>query len=169
MRSLAVLAATLATSALFAQSSGPVVFEVVSIKAVTELRQTSGFRTLPDGSEVMSNIPVAGFVREASPVKVRDVVGLPEWATTERFDVTAKPPAGTTAEQRRVMWGAVFADRMKWAAHIEQREQTVYALVTARSDGRLGSGLKPSALDCTPRPKTPPEDGPAARFSDFGS
>src|SRR5260221_13220138 len=105
MRSPAVLAAALATSVLSAQSTAPAVFDVVSIKPVTELRQSSGFRTLPDGSEVMSNIPVAGFVREASPVKVRDVVGLPDWATTERFDVTVKPPAGKTPRQQRGMWG----------------------------------------------------------------
>jgi len=120
-----------------AQSPEPASFEVVSIKRVTEVRRGGGFRTLPDGSEVISNIPVSGFVREASPVKVRDVVGLPNWADTDRFDVTVKPRAGSTEKRRRVMWGTMFAERMKFAAHIEQRERTVYALAMARSDRPL--------------------------------
>jgi uncharacterized protein (TIGR03435 family) len=33
--------------------------------------------------------------------------------------------------------------------HTEQREQTVSALVMARSDGRLGPNLKPSTADCS--------------------
>jgi uncharacterized protein (TIGR03435 family) len=152
-----------------AQTPASAEFDVVSVKRVTEVRQGGGFRTLPDGSEVMTNMPVAGFVRRASPVKVREVFGLPEWANTERFDVTVKPPAGSTEEQRGNMWRALFADRMKMTAHIEPRERTVYALVTARSDGRPGSELKPSALDCRPRPETPPAPGAPVRFSEFKS
>ena len=56
-----------------------------------------------------------------------------------------------------MMWRAMFADRMKLVAHVEQREKDSYALVLARSDGRLGPELKPSTLDCTPNPNaTPP-------------
>jgi uncharacterized protein (TIGR03435 family) len=152
-----------------AQAPGRAEFDVVSIKRVDEVRQSSGFRTLPDGSEVLLNMVVAGFVRQASPIKVREVLGLPEWASTERFDVTVKPPTGTTEEQRRAMWGAMFADRMKLVAHMEQRERTVYALVTARSDHRLGPELKPSTLDCTPRPESPPAANAPVRFQDFKS
>src|SRR5215831_13798125 len=119
--SMSTLRPTL-TSLLFITASALLIaqaapeFDVVSIKRVTELRQTSGFRTLPDGSEVFANISVAGFVRQASPIKVREVINLPEWANTERFDVTVKGPAGATEEQRRAMWGALFADRMKLVA-----------------------------------------------------
>jgi uncharacterized protein (TIGR03435 family) len=90
--------------AVSAQTRAPARFDVVSIKRVTEIRSSSGFRTLPDGSDVMTNMTVAGFVRRASPVNVRDVFGLPEWAETERFDVTAKPPPGSTEDERKDMW-----------------------------------------------------------------
>jgi uncharacterized protein (TIGR03435 family) len=164
------LALTLSWVALVAQDApARVEFDVVSIKRVTELRQSSGFRTLPDGSEVLSNMTIAGFVRQASPLKVREALGLPEWANTERFDVTVKPPAGATEEQRRAMWGAMFADRMKLVAHIERRERTAYALVVARRDGRLGPELKPSTLDCTPRPQPPLAGDVPFRLQDFKS
>ena len=158
---LPFIAAAALAATTSAQTPASAEFDVVSIKHVTEVRQSSGFRTLPDGSEVMTNMPVAGFVRRASPVKVREVFGLPEWANTERFDVTVKPPAGSTEAQRTEMWRMLFADRMKMTAHVEQRERTVFALGTARSDGRPGPALKPSALDCRPRPETAAAGPPA--------
>ena len=107
----------------------PVEFDVVSIKHVDELRQSGGMRTLPDGTAMMMNQPLFSLVGAASPVPVtpRDIVGIPDWMMRERYDVTAKPPAGLTREQLRtmmpVMWRAMFADRMKLVAHIEQRER----------------------------------------------
>ena len=92
---------------------------------------------------------------------VREVVGLPDWATTERYDITAKPPAGSTPQQRSEMWRTFFAERMKLVAHVEERERDTFALVLARSDGRLGPQLKPSTLDCSPKPPgTPPAPPP---------
>ena len=46
------------------------------------------------------------------------------------------------------MLRAMLADRLKLAAHFEKREQQVYDLVVARSDGKLGSGLTPIDADC---------------------
>ena len=46
------------------------------------------------------------------------------------------------------MLRALLADRFKLAAHNESRELPIYALVKARSDGKLGPELRPSAVDC---------------------
>jgi uncharacterized protein (TIGR03435 family) len=135
-------------------------FDVVSIKRVNELRQSGGTRTLPDGTFRMMSGPIGSLLGLASPVPIfaRDIVGAPDWLWRELYDVTVKPPEGLTPEQRRemtpIMWRAMFADRMKLVAHIEQREKDAFALVLARSDGRLGPDLKPSTLDCTRDPNT---------------
>ena len=119
-------------------------------------------RILPDGTFMMTNLPLGDLVNLASPVPVtlRDVVGMPDWMMRERYDVTAKPPAGLTRDQLGpawpAMWHALFADRTKLVAHVEQREKEAYVLALARSDGRLGPGLKPSTLECTPRPDGAP-------------
>src|SRR6185437_3278712 len=76
----------------------------------------------------------------------------------------AKPPAGTPRDQIGAMWQTLFATRMKFAAHIEQRETSVFALVVARKDGKLGPELKKSTLDCgaqVGRPSGPPPAPPA--------
>jgi uncharacterized protein (TIGR03435 family) len=54
------------------------------------------------------------------------------------------------------MWRTLLADRMKLAAHYETREQASYDLVFARSDKRLGPGLKPASIDCSGGPSTAP-------------
>ena len=145
-------------------------FDVVSIKRVNELRQTGGMRILPDGTVMMMNGSIGSLVNAASPVPItpRDLVGGPDWLWRELYDVTVKPPEGLTREQRAemipMMWRAMFADRMKLVAHIEQREKDAFVLILARSDERLGPDLKPSTLDCTPRSDatapTPPPTGP---------
>jgi uncharacterized protein (TIGR03435 family) len=153
-----------------ADNSQPLAFEVVSIKRVAELRQGSISRTLPDGTFRMTNGELGPLINLASPVPLsfRDVVGMPDWMMRERYDVTAKPPSGLTVEELRAqtpaMWRAMFADRMKLVAHVEQRERDVYLLQLARRDGKLGPGLKASPLDCTPHPvvsEPPPQTFPS--------
>ena len=152
------------------EPTGPT-FDVVSIKRVNELRQTGGMRTLPDGTFMMMNQAIGTLLNQASPVPVnpRDIIGGPDWLWRDRYDVTVKPREGLTAAElaatRPMMWRAMFADRMKLVAHIEQHEKDAFALVLARSDGRLGPDLKPSTLDCTRGPNTtqpppPPPTGP---------
>jgi uncharacterized protein (TIGR03435 family) len=154
-------------SSAAAQPPTPLEFDVVSIKRVTEVRNSSSFGDRPDGSWVGSNLSIRGFVLQASPIRTREVVGLPDWALTDHYDVTVKGRTGLTDEQRRAMWRAMFDDRMKLAAHIEQRERDVYRLVVARADGRLGPQLTRSSLDCTPRPTAPPKPDAPTRPEDF--
>ncbi len=135
-------------------------FDVVSIKRSPPDAVGGRMQTLPDGTQIMANVRVSQFITAAAPVPVREVVGLPDWANSELYDVTAKPPADSTPAQRRQMWQLVFAERMKLVAHVEDRERDTFALVLARSDGRLGPQLKPSTLDCRPRPPGSPPPPP---------
>jgi uncharacterized protein (TIGR03435 family) len=154
-----------ASVALVAQDSPPrAEFDVVSIKPNTSGTRGGSSRTLPDGTQVLINQPIGALILATSPVQTREVIGVPDWVTFERYDVTLKPPSGAmTPTQRREMMQAMFADRMKLVAHIEQRERDVYSMVLAHTDGRLGPELKKSSLDCGPRPAgspPPPPSGP---------
>ena len=138
-----------------AAAQAPPAYEVVSIKRHATIEAAGGTRTLPDGTYIMTNQTIESMIRLAAPVPVREVIGMPDWVKYERYDVTAKPPAGATAAERAEMMRRMFADRMKLVAHVEQRERDTFALVLARSDGRLGPNLKPSTVDCSPRPVDP--------------
>jgi uncharacterized protein (TIGR03435 family) len=150
---------------LRAQPQSPIEFEVVSIRRHVEPSDSGGMRTPPDGTFTMTNSPMVSIIGTVSTERIllRNVVGAPEWLFAERYDLIAKPPQGATRDQYPQMWRAMFAERMKLAWHLEEREQTTFALVLARRDGRLGPQLRPSTLECGPPPASTPPAAPPTR------
>jgi uncharacterized protein (TIGR03435 family) len=131
-----------------APAAGPT-FDVVSIE---RSGGGVGFRLSerPDGGFNATNYPVANLIARAYPPAVPvDIVGLPSWTSSERYDVrtTATRP-NVTQEERKAMLRAMLAGRFKLAVHFEEREQPAFDLVLARSDGQLGPGMRPSEVDC---------------------
>jgi hypothetical protein len=93
-----LLAATRVGYGQQAQPGAAAQFDVVSIKRNMSAPEAGGrMRTLPDGTFRMTNHPISSIIRGASSVPVSEVVGLPRWAETERYDVIAKPPPGPRA------------------------------------------------------------------------
>jgi uncharacterized protein (TIGR03435 family) len=78
----------------------------------------------------------------------------PASTDTYRFNVDAKVPPGSTADQVKVMLRNLLAERFKLAFHYEKTETRAYALVVAKG------GLKPK--ETTPHlPLVLPEGGAA--------
>jgi bla regulator protein BlaR1 len=106
----------------------------------------------------MTSQPIRSIISSVStvPVSPRETVGLPDWASTDAYDIVAKPApdSNPTREQRAEMMRNMLIERLKVVSHIEEQERTTYALVVARSDGRLGPQLQKSTVDCT-RPSPP--------------
>ena len=104
---------------------------------------------LPDGIR-LSNLPVQDLIVQAYGLVLNDqIVGLPNWANSARFDIEAKVASGDiaafhklTLDQVRSMARPILADRFKFAGHEEKKVLPLYALVIARD----GSKLKPSTL-----------------------
>lgn len=158
------------TSASAAQTpSSPTpapVFEVVSVKRNTTESGDSSISQRPDGSLRMVNVSVRTILGRGYPGSTLDIIGLPDWASSERYDVAATPVAGRpnpSQDERREMVRAMLADRFKLAAHYETREQPAFNLVLARADGRLGPGLKPSGVDCAARAAARQAEAEAAK------
>jgi len=160
MRIAALIAPILLVAAgpSFTVAQGPT-FDVVSIK-----RNTAGVGPgmmpppiqRPDGGFTLKNGPLRTLVARAYP-GMDEIVGLPDWATSERYDVAATSTLPTaTADERIAMMRAMLAERLQLKAHVEKREREVFDLVLARRDGKLGSGLMPSDADCG-APNQPPQ------------
>lgn len=135
-------------------SSQATTFDVVSVKPNTSGAGPLSLRSRPDGGFTATNITLGILLGQAFPQSTQDILGLPDWAASARFDVNATAPSGTgnaTLEQRRAMLQAMLADRFKLATHVETREVPAYDLVLARSDGKLGPQLTPSDIDCAVR------------------
>src|SRR5437764_13328112 len=107
MRSVFLLALFASLAATGQAQTPEPQFEVVSIKHNASTTGGGGGRTLPDGSQRMVNMAVRQFIQTASPSPTREVIGLPNWATTERYDVDVKTLAGSTREHIKQMWQAM--------------------------------------------------------------
>ena len=157
MRIAVAATLTLASIASVLAQAGPT-FDVVSIKLNTGgvgPGKTAPPIFRPDGSLTLKNVPVNTLIARAYPGT--ELVGLPDWVRTERYDVaTTSALTAATADDRIAMLRAMLADRFQLKAHIEQREQPAFDLVLARKDGKLGPGLTPSDVNCDspPAPST---------------
>ena len=136
-------------------------FEVASVKPNKGGSLSSGLPFLPNGGFNGTNVALKSVIAMAYEVRVPEIEGGPDWLGSERFDIVARGREGTPDGQRPAMLRALLADRFTLVAHFETREQPIYALVLNRSDGRLGSQLKPAA-PCAPSGSsspTPPAPG----------
>ena len=130
-------------------------FEVASIKRNTANTFASGPPPNPSTGQVsMTNVPLQSLVLAGYPLQTMPalVIGLPDWATADRYDVVARARPAATPDERQQMWRALVTDRLKLQAHYETRERAGYNLVFARADKRLGPQLQPSTLDCAQPP-----------------
>ena len=75
-------------------------------------------------------------------------VGGPAWIDQKLYELTLRFSALPTIAESRDLIRMLLEDRFRLKWHREQRETPVYVLTLARTDGRLGPGLKPSTLDC---------------------
>jgi uncharacterized protein (TIGR03435 family) len=73
----------------------------------------------------------------------------PDWIDGVRYDVEAKTGTDATHAEMIPMLRALLADRFGLRVHTEMRLADGFALVPARTDGRLGPGLRRSQAQCT--------------------
>jgi uncharacterized protein (TIGR03435 family) len=145
-------------------------FEVASVKANKSGQPFVQIGMAPGGRFTATNVPLRQLILMAYQLQPFQIEGAPDWITTERFDVIAKgsgplaPPAPGAPGPLQAMMKSLLADRFKLVAHIEKKEMPIYALMVARSDGRLGAQLKASSIDCAAinagRRGGPPPGGP---------
>src|SRR5688572_24686942 len=123
-------------------------FELTSVKRNVSGPGNASNRNQPDGSFTGINVTLRPFIARAYEVRVFQVTGGPQWLDFDRFDIVGRGAEGTPTAMRPAMLRRLLADRFGLVTHTETREQPVYALVLARSDGRLGPQLKRSPLPC---------------------
>ena len=91
----------------------------------------------------MTNVTVKRLIQNAYQLQDQQIAGGPGWIASEHFDIVANSEASNLSpEDRWMMVRALLADRFKLKMHTEPREQSVFALVLARSDGKLGEQLE---------------------------
>ena len=139
-----ILLATLCAGFVLAQAPPSPKFEVAAIRpsqpAGTD-RVDVGVHV--DGAQLRYvSIPIRDYIARAYRMKLYQVTG-PDWLTTERFDLNAKLPAGSTPEQIPEMLQALLEERFQIKLHREKKELPVYALMI----GKLPLKIQESVAD----------------------
>ena len=142
-------------------------FELATIKpnrsgTVSGVSGRGGSIRPSKGQIAMENVTLwkaLGFAYGTGEDKDYAITG-PPWLKSERYDILAKIPPGTTWEQMRSMLQATLTDRFKLALHRETKEMPVYAMVVARDGlkiheteaGRGGFSFAPGRIQARSAP-----------------
>jgi uncharacterized protein (TIGR03435 family) len=94
------------------------------------------------------NITLNDLIAGAYGISPRQVIGIPPWAGTDKFDIEIKPEGDGSPglEQWQGMLQKLIADRFKLSFHREKKEIPVYILSVARSGPKLTRSLNPNGL-----------------------
>jgi bla regulator protein BlaR1 len=127
-------------------TNGPA-FEAASVKP-NGSGAGRGLAPQPGGRFTGTNVTTAMLIRFAYDLPDFQIFGGPKWLNSDRFDVVAKAEGDVPREQTRLMLRRLLAERFRLAAHTETRELPIYAMVMARTDGRIGYRLRRTEDDC---------------------
>jgi uncharacterized protein (TIGR03435 family) len=132
------------------QPSTNAAFDVTSVKPNSSGSGRVLMLPAANGGWQAENMSLGMLVRLAFQLQDNQLVGGPKWLFEDRFDVIG---TGTSPGREGPLFDklkAMLADRFKLVTHAETREQSIYQLVLAHRDGKLGDKLTPSNTDCTP-------------------
>ena len=148
------IAAAIATlchgGAAVAQSPAPgPTFEVASVKPNNSGASNSLSNVRPGGRYTATNVALRLLIREAYNLRDAQLIDAPPWTMAEHFDIAAKAAGETEYKEILLMLQSLLAERFRLTVHKDTRELPIYALVVARSDGKLGPQLVQAPFDCT--------------------
>lgn len=163
----------IAVSSLIAQTRP--VFDAVSIKPSTS---SGGQSVRPIGDRVVATdatlrelIQFAYRSSDGRSFLNSQIIGVPRWAETDRFNVQAKasaPGGAVPPRQLQIMTRAMLEDRFQLKAHRETRELPVYDLVPTKGamKMKLAPDQTPTDRDADPV-SLDPSGLPRGRFRLF--
>jgi uncharacterized protein (TIGR03435 family) len=168
------------SAVLWAQNASPQ-FEVATIKvALTpdgrgySVSSRGGPGTQDPSLFTCHNWSASNLVSRAFDLPGYELSAL-DWMDSQRFDMSAKIPEGTTEAQFRLMLQNFLAERFKLTYHREKKEVPAYSLVVAKNGPKFKESVPVPPPEDSDRPSAKPspmkrgEDGypilPAGRDS----
>jgi uncharacterized protein (TIGR03435 family) len=129
----------------------PQSFDVASVKphpqsgdGMIRVRMNGGPGTPDPGRLNYENVSLKAVLGKAFDVKSYQLTA-PDWTDSERFDITAKIPQGTTKEQFGVMLQSLLAERFKLTYHRDKKELPAYVLVVGKAGSKMKVSEAPAA------------------------
>jgi uncharacterized protein (TIGR03435 family) len=112
--------------------------EVATIKPTKPDEQ--GFMLVFRGGRFQTkNISLSKLLAFSYGVHDKQLIGLPPWAETDKYDIDAKPDTDGQPDKKQLqaIVQKLVADRFKLTFHHDQRELSVYVLSVAKAGNKL--------------------------------
>jgi len=140
-------------------AQGKLAFEVASVHPSPALDMSKLAAQIQAGSMPRFGAHVDGTRAEYVYMSLKELVanayGLkayqvsgPAWLGSERFDIVAKMPDGSSKDDAPAMLRSLLEERFKLTAHSDKQEHPVLGLVVGKAGPKLKDGIAPA---------TPPE------------
>jgi uncharacterized protein (TIGR03435 family) len=113
-------------------------FEVTTIKPTKPDEQRT-FITVRGTEMVVVNFSLSNLIKFAYGVQDKQIVGGPDWMSTEKWDINAKPdtPGMPNDVQMKSMVKKMLADRFALKFHNDQREMAAYVLTVGKDGPKM--------------------------------
>lgn len=114
------------------------VFEVATIKPSAPDEQGKAF-TVRGGRVVTINTTLLDLIKFAYGVQDKQVQNLPDWASSQKYDLNGKPdiPGTPNPDQLRRMVQLMLADRFQLKMHEEKKDMSAYVLSVAKGGEKM--------------------------------
>jgi uncharacterized protein (TIGR03435 family) len=155
VRTVLLLAVGVLSASVLAQNGSPQksdsprpTFEAASVKQNSTGRGPAAVQ--PGGRFVVTGTPLDQLILLAFDLTPVQLVGAPNWASTDRFDITATAGHDARGDEIHLMLQSLLEDRFHLVLRKEQREMPIHEIVLARADGQVGKSLihVPSEDEC---------------------
>jgi uncharacterized protein (TIGR03435 family) len=151
------------------QPTETVTFEVASVKPNKTPNGPQNIQLSPSGLLTVVGLRLRDLVQivyGSDEIQTPgQYVGLPSWALSDRFDISAKAEGPIADEQGRptriiAMLRSLLEERFQLKVHNETRDVPIYALMLANKEPKFGTLFKVSTANCYSRESPPPKDAP---------
>ncbi len=151
------IAIRIVTAVLFSGTAFGQAFDLADVHASPRSLHPHLRAGLRDGRFEIRTATMADLIAAALGVEPDKVAGGPNWLDMDRFDITAKVPAGATLQTLRPMLQALLKERFGLTVHMDQRPMAAYVLSTGQgkpklkqSEGSGPPGCQPQAAEVGP-------------------
>jgi len=113
-------------------------FEVATIKP-SKPDAPGKYLTVQGHNMVSANFSLTDYISFAYGVHAKQVVGLPAWAETEKYDINAKPDIDGIPNDKQLkgMLQKLLAERFKLTFHHDKKELSVYILSVSKAGNKM--------------------------------
>jgi uncharacterized protein (TIGR03435 family) len=113
-------------------------FEVATIKPSKPDDQRKAFIVQGRRFKII-NQPLTAILSFSYDVQAKQIIGLPPWADTDKYDIDAEPDGegAPSGKQWKAMLQKLVAERFKLTFHQEKKELSVYVLSVAKGGPKL--------------------------------